>query len=111
APLDGLWNSAPASAGTFSWQHTARLPEPARRFLEHAIAPDTPLASELRMHGEIKLGRWLPATARRSGTSHASTRPERRRCPGARVALETASVVERQRFRGRHWVVSPSECN
>jgi hypothetical protein len=36
-----------------------------RRFLEHAIAPGTPLASavRLRMHGEIKLGRWLPFRA------------------------------------------------
>jgi hypothetical protein len=63
--LDNLWNAAPASARVFSWQHTAHLPEPARRFLEHAIAPGTPLASavRLRMHGEIKLGRWLPFRA------------------------------------------------
>jgi len=65
AALDSLWNSTPASARVFSWQHTARLPEPARRYLEHAIAPGTPLASavRLRMHGEIKLGRWLPFQA------------------------------------------------
>ena len=36
------------------------LPEPARRWLEHAIAPGTPLrrAAVLRQRGEIKVGRW-----------------------------------------------------
>ena len=63
--LDTLWSSALASGGTFSSQHTARLPEPARRLLDHAIAPNTWLASavRLRMHGEIKIGRWMPFTA------------------------------------------------
>jgi hypothetical protein len=43
----------------------ALLPEPARLYLEHAIAPGTPLASAvgLRMRGEIKRRRWLPLTA------------------------------------------------
>jgi len=38
---------------------------PARRYLEHAIAPGTSLASaaRLRMHGKIKLQRWFPFTA------------------------------------------------
>jgi hypothetical protein len=38
----------------------AALPEPARRWLCHAIAPGTPLkyCVELDQHGEIKLGRW-----------------------------------------------------
>src|SRR5215207_4810638 len=38
----------------------AELPEPARRWLRHAIAPGTPLryCVELDQHGEIKLGRW-----------------------------------------------------
>lgn len=41
------------------------LPEPTRAYLGHAIAPGTVLASSVRliMHGEIKLGRWLPFTA------------------------------------------------
>jgi hypothetical protein len=41
------------------------LPEPARRWLTHAIAPGTPLvdAVEIHMHGKIKLGRWRPFTA------------------------------------------------
>ncbi|WP_408648826.1 DUF6920 family protein [Tumidithrix elongata] len=39
--------------------------ETVRRYLEHAIAPETKLASavRLRMHGEIKLKDWLPFKA------------------------------------------------
>ena len=42
-----------------------RLPEPARRWLTHAIVAGTPLrtAVELRMHGEIQLGVWRPFSA------------------------------------------------
>ncbi len=42
------------------------LPEPARRWLRHAIAPGTPLryCVELGQHGEIKLGRWSKFRAR-----------------------------------------------
>jgi hypothetical protein len=63
--LDELWQSAPSTGRTFEpWQFT-HLPEPAQRYLAHAIASGTPLASavRLRMHGEIKLGRWSPFTA------------------------------------------------
>ncbi len=45
----------------------AGLPEPARRWLTHAIAPGTPLRQtvELSMRGEIRLGAaWRPFTAR-----------------------------------------------
>ncbi|HEX8489085.1 MAG TPA: DUF6544 family protein [Propionibacteriaceae bacterium] len=44
----------------------AHLPEPAQRWLTHAIAPGTPLATsvELRMSGQIRLGAWRPFTAR-----------------------------------------------
>lgn len=43
----------------------AELPEAARRYLAHAIAPGTRLASAVRlqMHGEIKLHGWLQFTA------------------------------------------------
>ncbi len=43
----------------------AGLPEPARRWLCHAIAPGTPLwrSVELTMVGEIRLGSWRPFTA------------------------------------------------
>jgi len=41
------------------------LPEPARRWLRHAIAPGTPLAAAtaLTMHGTILLGTWRRFTA------------------------------------------------
>lgn len=41
------------------------LPEPARRWLRHAVAPGTPLrrSVELIMHGEIRLGTWRSFTA------------------------------------------------
>ncbi|MGY1837638.1 DUF6544 family protein [Blastococcus sp. SYSU DS0510] len=44
----------------------ADLPEPARRWLTHAIAPGTPLwpTVELSMRGQIRLGTWRPFTAR-----------------------------------------------
>ncbi|MDT7683455.1 MAG: hypothetical protein QOG57_3765 [Pseudonocardiales bacterium] len=42
------------------------LPEPARWWLLHAIAPGVPLAAdtELTMHGTIRLGAWRRFTAR-----------------------------------------------
>lgn len=41
------------------------LPDPARRWLRHAIAPGSPLrrAVVLRQHGVIRLGAWRPFTA------------------------------------------------
>ena len=58
--------TAATSAETFDPAAIMGLPEPARRWLGHAIAPGTPLWSsvELTMHGQIKLGRWRPFTAR-----------------------------------------------
>ncbi|HZS06518.1 MAG TPA: DUF6544 family protein [Blastocatellia bacterium] len=63
--LDELWSSAPAAGRAFQPDQIAGLPRAARRYLEHAIAPGTPLASavRLRMHGEIRLRRWLPFSA------------------------------------------------
>ncbi len=54
------------AAGLFDPAMTTGLPEAARRWLGHAIEPGTPLWSraELVMHGQIKLGRWRPFTAR-----------------------------------------------
>jgi hypothetical protein len=53
------------TAATFDPAMTTGLPEAARRWLSHAIAPGTPLWSRasLTMHGQIKLGRWRPFTA------------------------------------------------
>jgi hypothetical protein len=65
ASLDDLWNSAGAPQGRFDPGRLAALPEPARRYLQHAMAPGTPLASavRLRMHGQIKLKRWFAFSA------------------------------------------------
>jgi hypothetical protein len=63
--LDGLWTSVSPSERVFRPDQLPGLPEAARRYLRHAIAPGAPLASavRLRMHGEIKLRRWLPFAA------------------------------------------------
>lgn len=63
--LDELWDSAPRGEEVLGPGTLSALPESARRYLEHAIARGTRLASavRLRMHGEIKLRRWLPSEA------------------------------------------------
>ncbi len=55
-----LWEPAPGSPRRSPAGALDATPELARRYLTHAIAPDTPLATavRLRMHGEIKLGKW-----------------------------------------------------
>jgi len=61
--LDDLWESAPKSDRPFHPESLINLPNLARRYLENAIAPGTPLASAVRlwMHGEIKLDqKWHP---------------------------------------------------
>jgi hypothetical protein len=62
---DELWESAPISERIFNPESLTNIPETARRYLEHAIAPGTKLASavRLKMHGEIKLKTWIPFTA------------------------------------------------
>jgi hypothetical protein len=49
----------------FDASMVAGLPEPARRYLTHAIAPGTPLweSVEISMAGLIKIGAWRPFTA------------------------------------------------
>ncbi len=63
--LDELWNSSTMVGHVFRPENLAGLPEPARRYLQRAIAPGIPLASAVRlqMQGEIKLKEWLPFTA------------------------------------------------
>lgn len=58
--LDVFWNSAPAPLGPFDPDWLKGLPDPARRYLTHALQPGAPLAQAVRlsMHGEIKLGAW-----------------------------------------------------
>ncbi len=62
---DDLWNCAQPGAGTFDPAQVAWLPQAVRRYLGHAMAPGTRLASavRLRMHGHIKLKGWHPFTA------------------------------------------------
>jgi hypothetical protein len=64
--FDELWD-APAEPGApFESEQIAALPLPARRYLEHAIAPATRRATvvRLRMHGSIRLkGTWYPFDA------------------------------------------------
>ena len=63
--LDALWDSATPTDLVFSPDKFSHLPEPAKRYLEHAIAPGTKIAAavRLKMHGEIKLKKWIPFTA------------------------------------------------
>ncbi|MDB4968078.1 MAG: hypothetical protein JWN44_3767 [Myxococcales bacterium] len=63
--LEELWNAAAAVGAPFRAAEIAGLPEPARRYLTHAIAEGTPSASavRLRMHGQIRLGAWHPFEA------------------------------------------------
>ncbi|HEY2290488.1 MAG TPA: DUF6544 family protein [Thermoanaerobaculia bacterium] len=78
--LDDLWNSALPATRTFDPAALAHLPEPARRYLTHAIAPGTPLASavRLKMHGEIKLKGPRRAVWRRSPYGCRPSSAERR---------------------------------
>ncbi|PZS26700.1 MAG: hypothetical protein DLM59_17790 [Pseudonocardiales bacterium] len=65
--------NAPASApALFSGSDLDGLPEPVRRYLTRAIAPDTRLTRcvHLRMRGSIKLRRWLPFRARQILSPH-----------------------------------------
>lgn len=63
--LHSLWQSAPSQERIFHPEMLSELPAAARRYLEHAIAPGTKLASavHLQMHGEIKLKNWSPFRA------------------------------------------------
>src|SRR4051812_22979032 len=63
--LDELWDSARTSEQPFDPARVASLPSAVHRYLGHAMAAGTPLASavRLRMHGEIKLKGWYPFSA------------------------------------------------
>lgn len=63
--LDAIWNTPSPHMGLFQPHLLPSLPEAARRYLQRAIAPGTPLAHtvRLRMHGEIKLRGWVPFQA------------------------------------------------
>lgn len=63
--LNTLWESAIPTELVFDSDKISHLPAAAKRYLKHAIAPETKLASavRLKMHGEIKLKKWIPFTA------------------------------------------------
>jgi hypothetical protein len=58
--LDTFWETAPMGQTIFQHDQIAHLPDPAQRYLAHAIEPGTPLARAVRlsMHGTIKLNTW-----------------------------------------------------
>jgi hypothetical protein len=63
--LNALWESTRPQDRAFNPEEFAHLPDAARWYLEHAIAPGTAIASavRLKMHGKIKLKTWIPFTA------------------------------------------------
>jgi hypothetical protein len=63
--LGDLWRAGAASARGARPDDLSSLPEAAQRYLGHAIAAGTTLATavRLRMHGEIKLRKWMPFEA------------------------------------------------
>lgn len=66
-PLQEAWAQLcpPGTRPTaFDPELVAGLPEPARRWVRHAVAPGTPLwrSVELAMEGEIRTGTWRPFT-------------------------------------------------
>lgn len=63
--LEALWHSAPIAYASFPPMQFSTLPESAKRYLKHAISPNTRLANavRLKMHGEIKLKGWQPFQA------------------------------------------------
>lgn len=69
--VEGVWQSleAPSTHQFFTEDMISDLPAPARRYLLHAIRPDTPLASSvsLEMRGTMRLKpeqEWMPMKAR-----------------------------------------------
>jgi hypothetical protein len=58
--------------GIFDEKEIRGLPEPVQRYLTAAIGPGSALttAVELKMHGRIKVGRWLPFRARQVLSPH-----------------------------------------
>lgn len=63
--LKSLWESVVPQQRVFCPEMISDLPPIVRRYLEHAIAPGTKLASAVRlqMHGDIKLKDWSPFQA------------------------------------------------
>lgn len=70
----GQWETRLATPfeGRFSEAEISDLPGPVQRHLRMAIRPGTALATTaaVRMHGSIKIGRWLPFRARQVLNPH-----------------------------------------
>ncbi len=62
-PIDSLWQASPRETLPNFCQST--LPDLAKQYLRHAIAPERSPASVVRLEmvGEIKLKNWMPFTA------------------------------------------------
>lgn len=58
--VNELWQQALPAEKVFQPEDYAHLPASVQRYLHHAIAPGTPLASTVRlsMHGDIRLNGW-----------------------------------------------------
>ena len=58
--------------GEFSHTDLEGLPGPVASYFRAAVTPSTPLAlsARLRMRGQIKIGRWVPFTARQLLSPH-----------------------------------------
>ena len=63
--LQELWDCPPLETGNYNPDQPPNPAEAAGNYFAHAIRRGTRLASavRLKMHGEIKLGRWMPFTA------------------------------------------------
>lgn len=63
--FEKFWDTASPGEYFFRLDQISAFPDSARLYLEHAIVLRTRLATSvrLRMHGEIKLQRWLPFKA------------------------------------------------
>ncbi|OAB57092.1 hypothetical protein AY600_13340 [Phormidium willei BDU 130791] len=63
--LNHLWESARSNSQVFDPDRLTHLPDPVQCYLNHSIAPGTPLATAVRlgMHGQIKLNTWTPFQA------------------------------------------------
>ena len=65
APAATTWEDLSGSPVTEAVADAPLLPEPARRYLDHAIGSRLPAAraAVLEMEGQIRIGRWLPFRA------------------------------------------------
>lgn len=105
--LNSLWQPAPLSKQSFQPVEQLGLPDPVRRYLQHAISLEgdaatskTPLATavRLKMHGEIRLKGWqsfraeLALLKKRPRLTYLSTRQGDYRKP----AFNAGEILKRQ---------------